>query len=85
VSPMAELPEVSVPSFVGMNVVAAYRTALLAGVTIVDHDPAAVLGLSGVICRQRPAAGSVIGPGDDVALWLQRRTDDPRGHRLGVD
>ncbi len=84
---MAERPEVSVPSFVGMNVVAAYRMALLAGVTIVDHDPAAVLGLSGVISRQRPAAGSVIGPDDDVALWLQRGTEDRAGrdHRLGVN
>ncbi len=59
---------VLVPRLVGMEVVAAYRTALISGVDLCGPDPEQVLPLRAVISDQQPTAGTSAWSGDPDPL-----------------
>jgi len=65
---------VLVPRLVGMEVVSAYRIALISGVALRGPDPQGVLPLRGVIGDQQPTAGTSVWSGDPVTISLQAST-----------
>jgi hypothetical protein len=57
-----------------MEVVPAYRIALISGVALCGQDPQQVLPLRGVISDQQPTAGTSVWSGDSVTVSLQATT-----------
>jgi hypothetical protein len=85
---------VVVPELIGMEIIPAYRMALIAGVALRGRDPGPPLPLRGVITAQQPGAGTLVWSGDSVTISLQpsptegaapspaaRRPGDHRAHR----
>ncbi len=70
---------VVVPKLIGMEIIPAYKTALVAGVGIRGHDPGKPLPLRGVIITQEPGAGTSVWSGDLVTISLQPSTAERVG------
>lgn len=64
-----------VPSLVGVEVIVAYKIALIAGVAIVGPNPDLPLPLRGVIGAQSPVAGTAVWSADEVTVLLRPTPD----------
>ncbi len=58
------------PALIGVEVIAAYRKALFAGVVLTGPDPDVPLPLRSVISTQSPAPWTVMWSGDEVTVGV---------------
>jgi beta-lactam-binding protein with PASTA domain len=72
-----------VPALVGLKAVVAHDVALDAQLLAVDQDPSHPATVPGVVAAQDPPAGSEVGRGHRVRIWVQTGPDEDGGGGSG--